>query len=111
MSGVITGSVNLDTDTDRRKRTGRGSGTQPLSGHGQRTGSVSSLTAFRPFQTYWHLDIENLISKTVRQQIFMVSVTHQFYVSLSKWIHMENRKTKCQVYLQLYQQSHTGEGY
>lgn len=94
MSVVITGSENLDTDTDRRKMTGIGSGTQPLSGQGQRAGSVSSLTAFRPCQTFWHLDLEYLISKTVRQQIFMVSVTHQFYGSLSKWIHMENGKAK-----------------
>lgn len=64
MSGVLTGTVNLDPDTDREKMTQLGSETQLFSGQGQSPGPVLSFTAFRPRQTCRHLDLEHLISKT-----------------------------------------------
>lgn len=38
--------------------------------------SAASLTASRSLQTYQHVDLEQLISKTVRQQAFIISVTN-----------------------------------
>lgn len=76
MSGVLTRNVNLDTDSDRRKMMWSGLGTQPLSDQGQNSGSAASIIAVRFLQTYWHVDLEHLVSKTVRQQVFIISVTN-----------------------------------
>lgn len=76
MSGVLTRNMNLDTGSDRRKMMWSGLGTQSLSDQGQNSGSAASVTAAISLQTYWHVDLEHLVSKTARQQVCIISITN-----------------------------------